>query len=205
MMKYLSHSWLLLLSLLTSTAQAQEPSSTTSSIPTAIEEAIFAGGCFWCMEEAFANVPGVLERSSGFCGGEIPNPTYEHHPGYVESVKITYDPRKVTYDQLLSIYWRNIDPFDDRGQFCDKGEAYKAVIFYLNDNQKNKAEESLKKVTELLKRPVATKILPATQYYPAEEYHQHYAMKNPIRYHFYRTTCGRDHRLKEVWQDVPAF
>jgi peptide-methionine (S)-S-oxide reductase len=171
--------------------------------PPSSDRAIFAGGCFWCEEEAFEGVPGVISVVSGYTGGHTPNPTYEQvsteQTGHKESVEVTFDPSKITYNQLLDIYWHNVDPFDAEGQFCDKGDSYKAVIFYTNETQKKEAEESKKNVETQLKKPVVTEIVAASTFYPAEEYHQKYAKKNPIRYKFYRYSCGRDKRLKEVW------
>jgi peptide-methionine (S)-S-oxide reductase len=178
--------------------KADEPLKTHST-----EKAIFSGGCFWCVETAFEELPGVISVVSGYTGGHTPNPTYEQvsgeGTGHKESVEVTFDPTKITYDDLLGIYWHNIDPFDSEGQFCDKGDSYKAVIFYTNEAQKKKAEDSKKKVETQLKKPISTEIVAATRFYPAEEYHQKYAEKNPIRYKFYRYSCGRDARLKEVW------
>lgn len=170
---------------------------------TSTETAIFSGGCFWCVEEAFNHLPGVLSVTVGYTGGHIPNPTYEQvsheNTGHKESVQILFDPMKITYDDLLAIYWHNIDPFDGGGQFCDKGDSYKAVIFYTNDEQQEKAEASKKKIEDKFQEPLATEIQPASPFYPAEDYHQHYAEKNPLRYKFYRYTCGRDQRLGQVW------
>ncbi len=167
--------------------------------------ATFAGGCFWCMEEAFEGVPGVTEVLSGYTGGSIKNPTYEQvsagSTGHHESVKVTFDSGIVSYEKLLDIFWHNIDPFDDKGQFCDKGSSYRAAIFYFNDAQKAAAEASKKSVTKILGQAVVTQILPGTAFYPAEENHQKYAKKNPIRYTIYRTTCGRDWRLRAVWDE----
>ncbi|HUX79880.1 MAG TPA: peptide-methionine (S)-S-oxide reductase MsrA [Alphaproteobacteria bacterium] len=167
------------------------------------EKAIFSGGCFWCVEVAFEGLPGVSSVVSGYTGGHTKNPTYEQvsgeGTGHKESVEVTFDPSKITYDELLETYWKNIDPFDAAGQFCDKGDSYKAFIFYTNETQKKKAEESKKKVEALLKKPVVTEIEAASTFYPAEEYHQKYAQKNPIRYKFYRYSCGRDKRLQQVW------
>ena len=164
--------------------------------------AIFGGGCFWCVEADFDKVPGVLKTVSGFDGGHIHNPSYQKvsagTTNYVEVVKVTFDPRVVSYDQLLAYYWRHIDPTAENSQFCDKGRQYRSVIFYLNEKQKKIALDSKKSIQNKLK-PVYTEILPSTTFYPAEDYHQNYYKKNPLRYKYYRYRCGRDQRLKEVW------
>jgi peptide-methionine (S)-S-oxide reductase len=178
----------------------------TSQAQTQVDKqaiAIFAGGCFWCEEEVYDHEPGVISAVSGFTGGHTQNPTYEEvsagGTGHLESVQVTFDPSKVSYEKLLDLFWRNIDPFDAQGQFCDKGDSYHAAIFYSSPEQKKAAEASKKAVEAKLGKPVVTKILPAGTFYPAEDYHQRYAEKNPIRYKFYRYSCGRDKRLKEVW------
>lgn len=165
------------------------------------QTAIFAAGCFWCVEEAFTHIPGVIEVTSGYTGGSSTQPTYQNHAGHKEAVRVVFDPEKISYNQLLQIFWRNSDPFDAAGQFCDKGDAYKTVIFYGNDEQQKEAELSKKQIQELLGKPVVTELVAATAFYPAEEYHQRYAQKNPVRYTFYRFNCGRDARLKEVWKN----
>jgi peptide-methionine (S)-S-oxide reductase len=166
-------------------------------------KATFAGGCFWCMEPPFEKLPGVISVVSGYTGGRKPNPTYDDvsngTTGHRESVEITYDPAKVTYGQLLDVFWHNIDPVDPFGQFCDKGEQYTAAIFVHDDAQRRLAELSLQNAKKRFGK-VATVILPASRFYRAEEYHQDYYKKNPIRYHIYRSGCGRDARLKELWQ-----
>ncbi len=170
----------------------------------ASEIAVFAGGCFWCMEPPFDNLPGVSETKSGYSGGDMPNPTYEDISkkvtGHREVIRITFDPKKITYAELLDVFWKNIDPYDRDGQFCDKGDQYKSAIYYQNDSQKKLAEDSIKKVTERnkIKQMVVTEILPGKTFYDAEEYHQDYYLKNPIRYKYYRNSCGRDRRLKEL-------
>ncbi len=165
--------------------------------------AIFAGGCFWCMEPPFDKLDGVLSTTSGYSGGEKKNPTYHEvssgTTGHYESMKVEYDPSKVSYKKLLEVFWHNIDPFDPKGQFCDKGPQYRAVIFYGNEEEKKLAEASKKEVAEKLGKEVVTQILPATEFYPAEDYHQNYYKNNPIRYTLYRYGCGRDARLEEVW------
>ena len=170
------------------------------------DKAIFAGGCFWCMEADFEKVNGVTDVISGFTGGTLKNPTYNgNHQGHYESVEVTYNPAKVSYQDLLNYYWRHIDPFDASGQFCDKGSTYRSAIFVANETQRQLAESSREKVAkEFPDKKVATKILGATIFYPIkgkESYHQDYYKKNPIRYKFYRWNCGRDQRVKEIWGD----
>lgn len=167
--------------------------------------AIFAGGCFWCSQEAFDDLKGVVSTTVGYTGGRIENPTYEkvshEDTGHYESVKVVFDPAIISYRELLNIFWRNIDPFDEGGQFCDRGLSYGAVIFYTNESQKNEALASKAEMEKLLKQPIVTKIVPASTFYDAEDYHQEYHQKNPIRYKFYRFTCGRDQRLKAIWKE----
>jgi peptide-methionine (S)-S-oxide reductase len=161
--------------------------------------AIFAGGCFWCMEAAFDEVDGVTETISGYAGGTTPNPTYGAHEGYKEAVKVTYDPAKVTYAKLLDHYWHNIDPFDAYGQFCDKGSAYQSVVFVGNDEEKALAEKTKQEIEDRFKQKVATEIVPVTTFTAAEDYHQDYHNKNPIAYKYYKWGCGRAQRLEEIW------
>jgi len=167
--------------------------------------ATFAGGCFWCMEAEFSGIPGVAKVVSGYTGGTVANPTYEQvssgETGHVESIEVTYDPEKVTYQKLLGIFWENVDPLDEYGQFCDKGSQYRAGIFYHDDEQKRLAEASLQKVKTMFDQPVATVIRPASVFYPAEDYHQAFFIKNRTHYKMYRSGCGRDVRLHEVWQN----
>lgn len=168
------------------------------------DTAIFAGGCFWCMEHPFDEVDGVISTTSGYTGGTKENPTYREvssgTTGHYESEQVKYDPDKVSYQQLLDVYWKNIDPFDASGQFCDKGPQYRAVIFTKNEKEKELAIRSKQALQEKLegKATVVTQILPAQKFYPAEDYHQDYYLKNPIRYKYYRYACGRDKRLEEV-------
>jgi len=163
--------------------------------------AIFAGGCFWCMEDAFDKVDGVTDTVSGYAGGTTPNPTYGSHSGYVEAVKVTYDPSKVTYAQLLENYWHNIDPFDARGQFCDKGPAYHTVVFVSDDQEKALAEKTKQEIVDKFKHKVATEIRPTTTFTAAEGYHQNYHIVNPVSYKLYKWNCGRAQRLAEIWGD----
>jgi peptide-methionine (S)-S-oxide reductase len=166
--------------------------------------AIFAGGCFWCVEAAFDEVPGVTETVSGYAGGTKPDPTYGDHEGYQEAVKVTYDPARVTYDQLLDTYWHNIDPFDAEGQFCDKGDAYRSVIFYGSDEEKAEAEKTKQATADRFKEPVATEVKPATTFTAAEDYHQNYHNTNPVSYKFYKWNCGRAQRLELIWGAKPS-
>ncbi len=167
--------------------------------------AVFAGGCFWCVESDFEKVDGVLQVISGYTGGNVENPTYEQvssgTTGHVEAVEVTYDPAKVSYDQLLDVFWRHINPTDSSGQFVDRGSQYRSVIFYGTQNQKEIAETSKKMLEQSgrFEKPIATEILPLGPFYPAEEYHQNYYKKNPIRYHWYRSRSGRDSFLKDAW------
>lgn len=166
--------------------------------------AIFAAGCFWCAEDAFEGVPGVTKVLSGYTGGSVKNPTYEQvsagGTGHYEAIEVFYDSDKTTYSKLLDVFWRNEDPTDSEGQFCDKGQQYRAVIFYANPEQKKLADESKAMLIKSGRfKSIATEILPAKEFYPAEEYHQNYASKNPVRYHYYKYRCGREQRLQQVW------
>jgi peptide-methionine (S)-S-oxide reductase len=170
------------------------------------DKAVFAGGCFWCMESDFEKLEGVTDVISGFTGGTLENPTYGgNHTGHYEAVEITYDPDKVTYQGLLDHYWVNIDPFDDRGQFCDKGFSYLSAIFVGNQAERKMAEASkLIVAKQFSDQQVVTPILPSSTFYPIkgrESNHQDYYKKNPVRYNLYRWNCGRDQRLKEIWGD----
>jgi len=167
--------------------------------------ATFAGGCFWCVEADFDKVDGVLSTTSGFMGGKTANPTYKQvtagGTGHLEVVQIVYDPERVSYEKLLDVYWRSIDPYDPIGQFCDKGDSYISAIFVHDEEQKKLAEASLKKLKEMVRnaQPVVTTIRAAGTFTPAEEYHQDYYQKNPVQYRFYRYGCGRDARLEQLW------
>lgn len=171
----------------------------------ATAEAIFAAGCFWCVEADFDKVEGVVSTTSGYTGGHVADPTYEivtsETSGHKEAVRIVYDPDRVSYEQLLDVYWRNVDPFDAEGQFCDKGDSYKPVIFALDAAQKQAALASLQGIEEKLGRKVVVPVVDASTFYPAEDYHQNYYSENPLRYLYYRTACGRDARLKQIWGD----
>ena len=165
--------------------------------------AVFAGGCFWCTESDFDKVPGVLSTTSGYIGGRVENPSYEQvsggGTGHIEAVQVVYDPRRVSYPALVDHFFRTIDPLDGSGQFCDRGSQYRSAIFVADEQQRRIAEETKKKLAQALPKPIATEILPAARFYPAEDYHQDYYKKNPVRYRFYRLNCGRDSRLKKVW------
>ena len=169
--------------------------------------ATFAGGCFWCMQPPFEKLHGVVSVKAGYTGGSVKNPTYEQvsagGTGHRESVEIVYDPRLISYGQLLDVFWHNIDPTDNSGQFCDHGSQYRSAIFYHDAQQKALAEASGAAVERQLHKTVVTDIIPASAFYPAEEYHQDYARKNPVRYRFYRFNCGRDQRLTEIWGRAP--
>lgn len=170
------------------------------------DKAVFAGGCFWCMESDFEKLAGVTGVVSGFTGGELKNPTYNgDHTGHYEAVEVTYDPAKTNYQALLAYYWVNIDPFDDKGQFCDKGHSYLSAIFVANETERKLAEAARQKVVEQFPgKKVVTPILDASTFYPIkgeESHHQDFYKNNPIRYKFYRFNCGRDSRLKEIWGD----
>ncbi len=182
----------------------------TGAAPAAAAEkdlkvAIFAGGCFWCVESDFDAVPGVVRTTSGYIGGFTPNPTYKQvtskDTGHYEAVQIHYDPKRISYKMLVGILWRSVDPTDDGGQFCDRGDSYKTAVFATSPEQKRIAEESKREIEEsgTLKDPIVTAILEAAPFFPAEEYHQNFYKKNPVRYKFYRYRCGRDARVEALW------
>jgi len=170
-----------------------------------LAKATFAGGCFWCMEPPYDKLDGVVSTTSGYTGGQKANPTYREVSagvtGHTEAVQVVYDPKKVSYEKLLDVFWRNVDPTDSGGQFCDRGGQYRTGIFYHDEEQQRLAQASkaaLEK-SKPFKQPIVTPLVAATEFYPAEDYHQDYYMKNPIRYKFYRGGCGRDKRLEELW------
>ncbi len=175
------------------------------------ETAIFAGGCFWCMQGPFDQLKteGVVTTKVGYTGGQKEKPTYEEtssgKTGHREAIEITYDPKKIAFAKLLDVFWANIDPIDGSGQFCDKGEQYTSAVFFTSESQQKDYQASLDKVKKLLKvkGEIKTALLPAKPFYAAEDYHQSYYTKNPIRYKYYRSRCGRDQRLKEVWGQSP--
>jgi peptide-methionine (S)-S-oxide reductase len=176
--------------------------------PASRETAVFAGGCFWCEETAFEGLPGVFSVVSGYTGGQKKNPTYEEvssgSTGHAESVEVTYDPSKISYEKLLEVFWHNVDPTQGNGQFCDHGTQYRSAIFYKDEAQRKAAEESKRRLEEMpsFKGRIVTQIVAATTFYPAEEYHQDFYKKSPQRYQSYRQGCGRDARLKELWGDA---
>jgi peptide-methionine (S)-S-oxide reductase len=174
--------------------------------PAGYQKATFAGGCFWSMESAFEGLPGVTSVISGYTGGNARNPTYEQVSakltGHAEAVQITFDPRQISYAQLLEIFWHNSDPTDASGQFCDRGSEYRSEVFYLDTTQKRLADQSKRGIENSphrFKQSIVTKIVAAGDFWPAEDYHQQFARKNPARYHEYRVGCGRDERLIELW------
>lgn len=175
-----------------------------SLAPAALAEtatAMFAGGCFWCMESDYQDQEGVSDVVSGFTGGTLANPTYKgNHAGHFEAVKVTYDPAVISYQELLDLYWVNVDPFDNKGQFCDKGPSYRSAIFPASEQELKLAEQSRAVVeTRFAPDKVYTEIRPAGDFWPVEEGHQDYYLKNPVRYKYYRWNCGRDQRLKQIW------
>lgn len=184
-------------------SQALSAQDTGEAEGTAV--ATFAGGCFWCMEEAFDAVDGVLSTTSGYTDGDVRNPTYEQvsqgNTGHAEAVRIEYDPNVVSYRELLDVFWHNIDPLDAGGQFCDRGDQYRSAIFYHDDEQRELAERSKRELEErdALPGDIVTEITAATPFYAAEDYHQDYYQRNPLRYRFYKFTCGRPARLEELW------
>jgi len=171
--------------------------------PPGSASAVFAGGCFWCMQPPFDALDGVLSTTAGFTGGSVADPGYDQvsagGTGHLEAVRVVYDPRRVGYAKLLEVYWRNVDPLDASGQFCDRGPQYESAVFVRDPEQSRLAEASKRAIAARLDRPVATAIREAARFYPAEEYHQGYYRKNPIRYRFYRARCGRDARLQALW------
>ncbi|MGF1603480.1 MAG: peptide-methionine (S)-S-oxide reductase MsrA [Thermosynechococcaceae cyanobacterium] len=185
-------------------------STALPAYPQHTAKAIFAGGCFWCMEKPFDDLPGVLSTTSGYTGGSKDNPTYEEvssgNTGHAESVQVIYDPTQVSYDELLEVYWHNVDPLDGGGQFCDRGSQYRTSIFPTSEEQNAAAERSKQALQNSGKfsKPVQTKIVAANEFYPAEDYHQNYYQTNATWYHFYRFTCGRDQRLTKLWGEDNA-
>ncbi|MDX1626175.1 MAG: peptide-methionine (S)-S-oxide reductase MsrA [Wenzhouxiangellaceae bacterium] len=177
----------------------------TAAAPVSADEAVatFGGGCFWCMEPPYDEVDGVLSTTSGFMGGDLENPSYEQvtygDTGHVEVVQVRYDPERVGYEELLDIYWPNVDPLDAGGQFCDRGDSYRPVIFVHGERQRDLAEASKREVAERFEQEIVVPVEQAGAFWPAEKYHQDYYEKNPVRYKYYRWRCGRDDRLEELW------
>jgi len=184
---------------------AAETKKTVTPAQGKLEKAVFAGGCFWCMEAPFDQLSGVVSVTAGYTGGNKKNPTYKEvsagGTGHAEAVQIVYDPAKTSYEQLLTVFWHNIDPTVKNRQFCDSGDQYRSAIFYTSEEQHRialKSRAALDK-SKPFKDPIVTEIVQAGEFYPAEDYHQHYYKKNPIRYKYYRNGCGRDQRLRELW------
>ena len=167
------------------------------------KKAYFAGGCFWCMEESFDKVDGVIKSISGYSGGKMKNPTYQDviykDTGHVEAIEITYDPKKISYEKLLAIFWKNIDPFDKYGQFCDKGKSYRSVIFFKSDKQKSIIQNSVAEVEKRFNSKVVTMVWKFDKFYQAEDYHQDYYQKNFLRYLAYKKACQREEVLDKIW------
>lgn len=200
----------ILLILVAVALSAQQPAFDFTTLEDGQDVAILAGGCFWCMEPPYDDTPGVVATISGYTGGSLRNPTYEqvvrNNTGHYEAVLIIYEPDVVSFDELLDIFWVNIDPLDRGGQFCDRGSSYRAGIFYRTREQRETAIASREVLdaSGRLRRPVTTEVMPAGTFYVAEEYHQDYYLKNPLRYRSYRTGCGRDARLRQLWgADAP--
>ncbi|KCZ65790.1 hypothetical protein L53_00340 [Hyphomonas sp. L-53-1-40] len=187
-----------------SNAGAQDQ-TVAETAPKRLSSAIFAGGCFWCVESDFDKVDGVIDTVSGYTGGEIANPTYKQvskeNTGHYEAVKVTYDPDLVSYDTLVEYFFRHVDPTDPYGQFCDKGDSYRTAIFVNTDDERAVAEAEIAEIetSGVLKDPVVTRVVQAETFWPAEEYHQNYYKKNPLKYRYYRASCGRDGRVEDLW------
>jgi peptide-methionine (S)-S-oxide reductase len=178
----------------------------TQAQETTMAKAILAGGCFWCIQADFLKLDGVVDAVSGYTGGSFDSPTYQTYnkpkagqTPHVEALEVTYDPAKLTYAQVLDYYFRHIDPTDGDGQFCDRGAGYRPVIFVESDAERVAATAKRTEVAQLLNLPVRVDILPATRFWPAEDYHQNYHLKNPVRYKYYRWNCGRDQRVQQLW------
>lgn len=189
-----------------SNAGAQDQ-TLAETAPKRLSSAIFAGGCFWCVESDFDKVDGVIETVSGYTGGEIANPTYKQvskeNTGHYEAVKVTYDPDLVSYDTLVEYFFRHVDPTDPYGQFCDKGDSYRTAIFVNTDDERAVAEAEIAEIetSGVLKDPVVTRVIQAETFWLAEDYHQNYYKKNPLKYRYYRASCGRDGRVEDLWDE----
>ncbi|MEN0061570.1 MAG: peptide-methionine (S)-S-oxide reductase MsrA [Myxococcota bacterium] len=186
-----------------STTTAEAKTSEAPPVEEGQAAAIFAGGCFWCMEKPFDVVDGVISTTSGYTGGPEKGPTYQevsyHRTGHYEAIRVVYDPKKVSYDRLLEIFWHNVDPTDARGQFCDKGDQYRTGIFTSEPSEIRKAKASKKKAEKDLGKTIVTEVLPEQPFWVAEAYHQDFYKTNPLHYTRYRTGCGRDARLRQLW------
>jgi len=189
----------------TATAAETRVAQAAKETPARKATAVFAGGCFWCMEKPFDDLAGVIDTVSGYAGGSVTNPTYRQvtagGTGHFEVVQVTYDPAAVSFEELLNVFWVNVDPLDDGGQFCDRGASYKTAVFVQNESQRAKALASKAAQAKHFNQPIATVVqeLAEADFYPAEGYHQNYYLENPLRYQFYRSSCGRDARLTELW------
>lgn len=191
-------------------AVAEPAAPARQEIPAGVplDTAVFGGGCFWCVEEAFDKAEGVVATVSGYTGGQVANPTYEQvssgGTGHVEVVQVVYDPSKIGYEQLLNVFWRNVDPVTPNQQFCDRGAQYRSAIFYQDEEQRRMADSSRVALERSgrFREPIVTEVLPGAPFYRAEEYHQDYYTKNPIQYRFYKTSCGRERRLDELWGEA---
>ncbi|HEX9162013.1 MAG TPA: peptide-methionine (S)-S-oxide reductase MsrA [Thermoanaerobaculia bacterium] len=196
---------LILLVALAAVVVVSSGAAPTPPPPKGLAKATFAGGCFWCMVHPFDELKGVVKVTSGYTGGRVADPTYEQvsegGTGHRESVEVIYDPRRISYEQLLDVFWHNVDPTNNEGQFCDQGPQYRSAIFYHDAEQKRLADGSKAAVQKRMK--VYTDVLPAGPFYAAEEYHQDYYKKNPVRYRFYRLNCGRDFVLERIWGRAP--
>ncbi len=200
-MKGIARFFLLAVCMTATASLAVEPGG--KSVEKMVATAVFAGGCFWCMQPPFDRLEGVISTTAGYAGGHTKNPTYEEvsagKTGHAESVRVVYDPGRVSYASLLEVFWHNIDPLTANRQFCDAGSQYRSAIFYTDETQRRLAEESKRALEKARGWRIVTEIVPAGEFYPAEEYHQEFYRKNPVRYKTYRFLCGRDQRLRELW------
>lgn len=201
---------LLVLALSALRSDPSEAAEALGAPPEGLAQATFAGGCFWCMEPPFDKLDGVVSTTSGYTGGPEKNPTYEQvsygRTGHAEAVRVLYDPEKITYRELLDVFWRNIDPMTADRQFCDGGKQYRTGIYFHDEEQQRLAEQTKREIEQsgILERPIVTEIVAAGEFWPAEEYHQDFYVKNPAHYKRYRTGCGRDRVLEEIWGQPPA-
>jgi peptide-methionine (S)-S-oxide reductase len=179
------------------------PPARSGVAPQRLDTATFAGGCFWCMEPPFDELPGVVSTTSGYIGGRVANPTYEQvsagATGHAEAVQVVFEPARIGYERLLAVFWKNVDPLTPNAQFCDEGNQYRSAVFYHDEGQRRAADSSKRALQPRFREPIVTEVVAAGPFYRAEEYHQDYYKKNPIRFRFYKTSCGREARLDEVW------